>query len=451
MSGPADGSSTHSTHSLRERLVDGAYTAGWRLVRLLPERAARLLFQAGADLAVRRGGRGIDQLRRNLRRVAPELTEAGLDDLVRRSMRSYLRYWREAFRLPAMDLRTVSARVDAGVVGREHLDAALAQGRGAIAVLPHSGNWDIAGVWAVSRYGGFTSVVERLRPEPLYRRFVAYRESMGFEILPHDGGRQMMSTLLTRLRENRLLCLIADRDLSRRGVEVQFFGETTRMASGPARLAAATGAVLVPAACEFTDDGWAIRLYEPVPVTGASPAEVQAATQQVADVFAADIAARPEDWHMMQPLWLADLSARRRAILAEDAATTGAASADAAAGTTGPSAGPVAGEGVAGDTARAEKPEEPTDSADREDSVDHESGPGGEADETSARRERPGSGTGAGSDLAVPADAAAESEASRAAGTPHTAGHPDAAAGSIEAPSPAHEQPTGRDRAEPPS
>ncbi|ASO19664.1 KDO2-lipid IV(A) lauroyltransferase [Actinoalloteichus hoggarensis] len=304
--------------SVRDRLVDGAYTAGWRLVRLLPERAARLLFQAGADLTVRRGGRGVEQLRRNLRRVAPTLSEPQLDDLVRRSMRSYLRYWREAFRLPAMDLRAVSVRVDAGVEGREHLDAALARGRGAIAVLPHSGNWDIAGVWAVSRYGGFTSVVERLRPEPLYRRFVAYRESMGFEILPHDGGRRMMSTLLARLRENRLLCLIADRDLSRRGVEVEFFGETTRMASGPARLAAATGAALVPAACEFTEDGWSIRLHEAVPVSGSSPAEIKAATQLVADAFAADIAGRPEDWHMLQPLWLADLSARRRALLAGD-------------------------------------------------------------------------------------------------------------------------------------
>ncbi|AOS62884.1 phosphatidylinositol mannoside acyltransferase [Actinoalloteichus hymeniacidonis] len=306
-----------SRRTLRERGAELAYTAGWRLVRLLPERAAVALFQAGADLVVRRGGRGIDQLRRNLRRVAPESTEAQLDELVRQSMRSYLRYWREAFRLPTMDLAAVIAKVNTTLVGRENLDAALA-GKGAIAVLPHSGNWDIAGVWAVGTYGSMTSVVERLRPEPLYRRFVAYREALGFEIMPHDGGKRMMETLLTRIREGRLVCLIADRDLSRRGVEVEFFGETTRMASGPARLAAQTGALLVPAACEFTDDGWAIRLHEPISVASSSHADVQAATQRVADRFAADIASRPQDWHMMQPLWLSDLSERRRARLSRD-------------------------------------------------------------------------------------------------------------------------------------
>ena len=66
---------------------------------------------------------------------------------------------------------------------------ALEQGRGVVAALPHSGNWDLAGLWFVEtqrrlgRPARITTVVERLRPESLFRRFVAYREGLGFEVL----------------------------------------------------------------------------------------------------------------------------------------------------------------------------------------------------------------------------------------------------------------------------
>src|SRR5207248_8651862 len=121
-------------------------------------------------------------------------------------------------------------------------------------------NWDIAGVWLADYLGGFTTVVERLKPESLYRRFVEYRESLGFEIVPLTGDSSAMRVLLKRLRENKAVCLVGDRDLTTSGVPVKFFGETARMPGGPARLAATTGAALIPAGCWFTEDGWQIRL-----------------------------------------------------------------------------------------------------------------------------------------------------------------------------------------------
>lgn len=291
---------------LADRLTDLGYAAGWRLVRTAPQRLVTKVFQTGANLAARRDGPGVRQLRRNLARVAPRATPAELEALVRAGLRSYARYWQEAFRLPSMDHRELRDRLDGTMEGVEHLDAALAAGRGVVAVLPHSGNWDIAGLWFVAHHGSFSTVVERLRPEALYQRFVEYRSSLGFDIVPLTGAGSPTPRLIRRLRAGGVVCLLADRDLTGRGASVDFFGETARLPQGPARLAAATGATLLVIGCWFTPDGWGIRFHPPVPVRGGNA--TLDATQQVADCFATDIVAHPQDWHMLQPLWTADLA-----------------------------------------------------------------------------------------------------------------------------------------------
>ncbi|HJQ45520.1 MAG TPA: phosphatidylinositol mannoside acyltransferase [Amycolatopsis sp.] len=289
--------------SLSERAPAAGYAAGWRLVGLLPAAVGDAAFGLGADFAARRNGAGVRQLRRNLARVVPQAGAAELDELVRRAMRSYARYWHESFRLPSMDPQAVQRQVGEQLTGAENIDAALAEGNGAIVVLPHSGNWDMTGLWLVGYSGSFTTVVERLKPESLYRRFVEFRESLGFEILPSDGA-SSFRLLLRRLRENKVICLVADRDLTRSGIPVTFFGERTRMPAGPARLAATTGAALLPVGLWYTDDGWGARIHPRIRVNAR--AEVPAATQAMADIFAGDIAAHPTDWHMLQKLWTAD-------------------------------------------------------------------------------------------------------------------------------------------------
>ncbi|MGH3517705.1 MAG: phosphatidylinositol mannoside acyltransferase [Haloechinothrix sp.] len=299
--------------ALSERLSGLGFAAGWRLVRMLPGKVAGMLFALGADMAAARGGPGVTQLRRNLARVVPQAGPDELDELTRRALRSYARYWQEAFRLPAMDLDEMYQRVDPRVDGAENLTAALRADNGAVLALPHSGNWDVAGVWLVRHSGQFSTVAERLKPESLYRRFVEYRESLGFEILPLTGGQPPFAVLTERLRDNRVVCLLADRDLTASGIPVTFFGDKTKMPAGPASLAAGTGAALLPVGLWFTDDGWAVRIHPRIRVNG--PDEVASATQLLADVFAGDIAAHPADWHMLQKLWLADLTDASRARL----------------------------------------------------------------------------------------------------------------------------------------
>ncbi|MCP2296890.1 KDO2-lipid IV(A) lauroyltransferase [Nocardia amikacinitolerans] len=288
----------------KDRAWDLGYAASWRLVRAMPQRWASRLFDIAADRSARNGGP--DQLRRNLARVLATAPEEVPDDLVRASMRSYARYWCEAFRLPSMNPVRLAETIESAATGLEHIHEAVERGRGAVLALPHSGNWDLAGVWLVQRVGSPTVVAERLSPESLFRRFVRFRERLGFEIVPLTGAATPPFELLTaRLEQGRIVGLLGERDLSGRGVPVAFFGEPARMPAGPARLAIDTGAPLLPVHCWFTPGGWGFHVGAPIDTTGG----VRHTTQALADRFAAGIAAHPADWHMLQRVWLADYTA----------------------------------------------------------------------------------------------------------------------------------------------
>lgn len=275
-----------------ESVLSGSYAAGWAAVRTMPEGMARRLFRAGADAALLRPG--FEQLTRNLERVAPG------QDLKREAVRSYARYWCEVFRLPAMSRDRI---IGGTTATNEHLlRDSVASDRGTVLVLPHSGNWDAAGAWCGLTGVPFATVAERLKPESLYKRFLEFRQSLGMEVLPLTGGPAPFDTLRERLEDGGTICLLADRDLSKRGVDVQFFGSTARMPAGPAKLALETGANLVPTSLSFTDDGWHIAFQDYVPHT-----DLPTMTQGVADAFAGGIAQHPADWHMLQKLWLEDL------------------------------------------------------------------------------------------------------------------------------------------------
>lgn len=293
------------------QLSELGYATGWRVVRAMPEFAARNVFEAGALYASRGGGP--EQLRKNLARVIGVPPAKVPGSLIRASLASYARYWREAFRLPSMDHEVLGQRLQEAAQGTEHVEAALRAGKGAILALPHSGNWDMSGVWLTNNYGRFATVAERLKPESLYKRFLEYRESLGFEVLPLTGGaRPPFEILAERLRGNGLVALMSDRDLTRSGVLVDLFREPTRLPAGPAKLALSTGAALLPTHSFYAQD---IAVTSLSPPLDTSSGDVGVITQALADQFTTNIAAHPADWHMLQPQWLADLPEDRRAKL----------------------------------------------------------------------------------------------------------------------------------------
>ncbi|MFF7355287.1 phosphatidylinositol mannoside acyltransferase [Streptomyces filipinensis] len=294
--------------SAAERLSDALYGAGWSTVKKLPEPVAVRLGRSIADLAWRQRGKGVQRLESNYARVVPGAGPERLRELSRAGMRSYLRYWMESFRLPAWSRERVRAGFDPKDI--HFLTDGLAAGNGVILALPHMANYDLAGAWVTTKLETpFTTVAERLKPETLYDRFVAYREGLGMEVLPHSGG-SAFGTLARRLRDGGLVCLVADRDLSASGVEVDFFGETTRMPAGPALLAQQTGALLLPVTLWYDDSPiMQGQVHSPIEVPGSGnrAEKTSVMTQALADAFAGGIADHPEDWHMLQRLWLADL------------------------------------------------------------------------------------------------------------------------------------------------
>jgi lauroyl/myristoyl acyltransferase len=288
------------------RITDLGFAAGWHAVQMLPEPLARGAFDLAGQRVAVRDGRGVRQLRANLRvATGGSLDDAGLDELTTRAMRSYARYWQEAFRLPALGPARIVSGSDVPGIG--HLEKVRDEGRGMVVALPHSGNWDAAGVWFVDWLGGpFLTVAERLEPESLYRRFLAYRESLGMRVIPLTGGERPSTVVLREwVGDGGATCLVSDRDLGGGGVPVQFFGRPATMPAGPAILADRTGAALLPVVCQFHGDGWRMVIHPEVPLDPELRLRerLTAGMQAVADAFAATIAQQPEDWHMLGRIW----------------------------------------------------------------------------------------------------------------------------------------------------
>jgi lauroyl/myristoyl acyltransferase len=288
---------------VKDRLIELGFTAGWGVVRALPLPVARSLFHAAADRAYRRNGPGTPRLRRNLERVVPA---ERLEETVAAGLRSYARYWMEAFRLPS---QTKQQGLDGFYLPPEQYDevkSRLGEGSGLVFALPHVANWDAAAAWVVANDWRMITVAERLKPESIYRKFVEYREKLGMEVVPLTGGeRAPIEVLAERVEQGYVVALLSDRDLSRNGVEVSFFGARTRMPGGPAILAIRTGAPLFAVDLHFSPSQTVGLLRRITPPTeGPLDVRVKQTTQALADAYAAGIADNPQDWHMLQKMWL---------------------------------------------------------------------------------------------------------------------------------------------------
>jgi KDO2-lipid IV(A) lauroyltransferase len=286
------------------------WNLAWRATRLLPEPVAALTYRSAADVAWARRGAPVRQLEANLAQVladtdaTPGEGEQLVRALSRQAMRSYLRYWMETFRLP--DWSADRIRSSFVLDNESLLDAELAAGHGVVLAMPHMANWDLGAAWASQRGIQVTTVAERLRPERLYQQFLTYRQALGLEVLPLAGAdHDVLSTLADRLRRNRLVPLLADRDLLGSGVPVRFLGRTARLPPGPALLSVRTGAPLRPLGMWYAERDVRVHLYDAVqdPGTGTTRQRVTAMTQQVADAFSDAIRRHPTDWHMLQPVW----------------------------------------------------------------------------------------------------------------------------------------------------
>jgi len=286
---------------MKDRITLIAYLLGWWIVRTLPEKTAYSLFYSIGEITHRRNGKSIQRLRSNLHQVKPQLNEIELETLVAQSMSSYMRYWCDTFRIQKWSTERIRKTVTT-TNGNLLLDP-MKDGRGVVVALPHSGNWDHAGAYFCSLGIPLVTVAERLKPEALFQKFLRHRESMGFEVLSLDS--RSFITLVKRAKEKRLIALVADRDLSHSGIDVNFFGSNARMPAGPALLAVKTGIPLIVAHVSYTQTGIHIDFHEvQVPSHGSETERIEETVQMTAELFSVGIAQHPEDWHMLQRIWV---------------------------------------------------------------------------------------------------------------------------------------------------
>ena len=286
---------------MRDFLVARAYFLGLFIVRRISEKSARTMFNKIGSWMYKKNGKSVERLRSNLMRVSPELNQSELEESVRRGVLSYMRYWMETFRSPDWSKERILSTV---TVSNEHLLMDPINNRtGVVVSLPHAGNWDHAGSYFCSRGARLVTVAEVLKPRALFEKFLAYRQAIGMEVLPLDS--RAFPTLIQRARDGKLVALVADRDLSSSGIDVNFFGGVARMPAGPAIVAIRTGIPLVTAFVSYTDSGIHVDLREvAIPEGVDEAARVKASVQLCADNFADGIKAHPDDWHMMQRIWV---------------------------------------------------------------------------------------------------------------------------------------------------
>jgi phosphatidylinositol dimannoside acyltransferase len=256
---------------------------------------------------------------RHLRRVyGPDLPALTMAARVQEAFASYARYWAESLRLPGTDPATVEAGMS--WEGADHLDRAIEAGRGVILALPHLGGWEWGGLWLCQTGYPVTVVVEPLEPPDVFEWFAGFRRALGMEVvaLGPDAG----PAVLRALRANRAVCLLCDRDVGGSGVDVEFFGETTRLPAGPVTLGLRSGAPILPTAVYFRGHGGHLgAIGSPLVLErqGRLRDDVAAGTQQLASRLEALIRRAPTQWHLLQPNWPSDFAvagAERREVAA---------------------------------------------------------------------------------------------------------------------------------------
>ena len=287
---------------LKDLLSAQLYLLGWKIVQALPEKSAYRLFEKLGKTLYNRDGKAVQRLRLNLGVVSPASSAVELEVLIVKGISSYFRYWCDTFRFPGWSVEKIRNTVK---VTNEHLlKDPVAAGTGVIVALPHSGNWDHAGAYFCAQGIPLVTVAERLKPEILFQKFLRYREAIGMEVLALDSN--TLPTLSNRLNEGKLIALVADRDFSKSGVEVDFFSKKAKMPIGPAVLSLRTGAPLITAQVSYNPNGIQIDFLGPLTprIEGSLEERAKDLVQQCADNFETGISKHPEDWHMLQRIWI---------------------------------------------------------------------------------------------------------------------------------------------------
>ncbi len=242
----------------------------------------------------------------NLRQVLPDACDGRIEKEARWVFRNFGKYLTEFFRFRHFDLDFFKTNM--AFHGFQHVEEALAKGKGCIVSSAHLANWEL-GAAGVSIMAGkkMTVVVAMHRFGKINDLFMRERQAVGLTVADMEKG--AAKVMMRALKRNEVVGVMGDRDPTQQGVFVDFFGKPCRFPQGPARMSLATGAPIVPAFClRRTNDSFTTVFLPPlaIPEQGSKEEKVVAITQAFAHIIENAIFLYPEQWAVFYPFWEAN-------------------------------------------------------------------------------------------------------------------------------------------------
>lgn len=294
--------------------VDRFFMMAWKVAPHLPQPVVSAITNLSADVVWKLNVPSVVQMRKNYRQFRGEDPSP---QFVRKAVRSYFRNFGQQFTLPGWSPQQINTSMKYPAAPK--IQELMKDGPVVLA-LTHSGNWDLAGAWFCQNFGPILTVAEKLDPPELFDAFVGFRESLGMEIIGVAPGEHVFGTLVQRARGRGVLVpLLADRDISGSGIEVQLGEGKALVAAGPAALAHALDCPLIAGHLSYNKEGgkWVVTAHfsDPIPKPTSAEGETIVEAWTKAWVAAVTPAMREHlvDWHMMQKVFVADLDPQRLA------------------------------------------------------------------------------------------------------------------------------------------
>ncbi len=277
--------------------------AGW-LCPLLPDRLGYWIAERAGDLAYRLTAKKQHTYYYNLHRILGDsASPAQVDAIARRGFRNLMKNYFDLFRGHALTEERLRAQL-AGVEGMEYLEQAMAKGKGVIAGSAHFGSWDM--ILQLAKLYLKTQIVvpnERLKPEKLFQYVLYLRQGQGIDMVPVDVAPRM---LIKALKAGHVAGIAYDRDITKTGPRVQFFGTPTRIPDGAVQLSLKFGSpVIIGFSVRQPDNRSYVYIEPPFEFerTGNPAQDTCAGVQKMATVMESYIRKYPDQWLMFQPFW----------------------------------------------------------------------------------------------------------------------------------------------------
>jgi KDO2-lipid IV(A) lauroyltransferase len=190
--------------------------------------------------------------------------------------------------------------------GKEHVDQVFQEGKGAILICPHFGNWELMGGWVAACGYPIDFLVGEQHNQYVDRLVVSFREALGVGIIPIGVASRH---IIKSLKSNRMVAMVSDQHSATGGVVVQFFGRPASTPKGPAAFAIKVGApILCGVLLRKGYNKHHAVVYPPLypPQSGDNEKDIFDMTQLYTSYFEKSIRKNPEQWMWTHRRWKLD-------------------------------------------------------------------------------------------------------------------------------------------------